>query len=335
MHNTKYVVIISSEYDQSTTNVVDWLRFYDQKYIILNENTNVELSYLRISNRKAVEFELNIINKIENRITRINNLNICSVWYRRGNFFISYRANNPLGSIQTNKDINKYFDEFNAEQRIELGRFLSKYLSCNYRNLNRIEDNFLNKLEALETARKCGFPIPDSYIYQDKNKLNFTSSLITKSLSYPIYFRLDDKSYGALTTLIDSKKRRIMPDRFSPSFFQKNIIKAFELRIFFIEDVYYSMAIFSQSDSRTMVDFRNYNELKPNRFVPYTLPKQIETKLTKLMKELKLSSGSVDIIVDDRGHYYFLEVNPVGQYDMVSVPCNYYLHKKIAEYLSK
>jgi hypothetical protein len=29
----------------------------------------------------------------------------------------------------------------------------------------------------------------------------------------------------------------------------------------------------------------------------------------------------------------FLEVNPTGQYGMVSDPCNYYLDKKIAEYL--
>jgi hypothetical protein len=33
------------------------------------------------------------------------------------------------------------------------------------------------------------------------------------------------------------------------------------------------------------------------------------------------------------GDIYFLEVNPAGQFGMVSTPCNYYLEEKIAEVL--
>ena len=32
-------------------------------------------------------------------------------------------------------------------------------------------------------------------------------------------------------------------------------------------------------------------------------------------------------------NYYFLEINPVGQYGMVADPCNYELDKLIAKYL--
>jgi hypothetical protein len=34
-----------------------------------------------------------------------------------------------------------------------------------------------------------------------------------------------------------------------------------------------------------------------------------------------------------KGEYVFLEVNPIGQFGMVSAPCNYNLEKKIAQYL--
>ena len=93
------------------------------------------------------------------------------------------------------------------------------------------------------------------------------------------------------------------------------------------------MAIFSQNDKQTKVDFRNYNDNKPNRYVPYVLPKNIELKITQLMQKLDLNTGSVDLIKNHDGNYVFLEINPVGQFGMVSEPCNYYLEKIIAEYL--
>ena len=33
------------------------------------------------------------------------------------------------------------------------------------------------------------------------------------------------------------------------------------------------------------------------------------------------------------GNYYFLEVNPVGQFGMTSIPCNYDLHEVVAKHL--
>ena len=52
------------------------------------------------------------------------------------------------------------------------------------------------------------------------------------------------------------------------------------------------------------------------------------------MSKLNLNCGSLDLVLDNNGIYYYLEVNPVGQFGMVSFPCNYYLEKKIAEFLS-
>jgi D-alanine-D-alanine ligase-like ATP-grasp enzyme len=93
------------------------------------------------------------------------------------------------------------------------------------------------------------------------------------------------------------------------------------------------MAIFSQANEKTRIDFRHYDREKPNRTVPYILPEAIEDKLLQFMNELKLASGSIDMLVDQQYNYYFLEVNPIGQFSQVSLPCNYYLEKKIAEYL--
>lgn len=89
----------------------------------------------------------------------------------------------------------------------------------------------------------------------------------------------------------------------------------------------YTMAIFSQLDPDSTLDFRevDVNGAHPNRMAPYKLPRIVRLKIDKLMKKLKLESGSIDMIVTPDNEYYFLEVNPVGQFNFVSELCNYYI----------
>ena len=126
-----------------------------------------------------------------------------------------------------------------------------------------------------------------------------------------------------------------MPDVFFPTLFQKNIEKEYEIRTFYLQGRFYSSAIFSQKDPTTSIDFRNYNKSFPNRMVPYRIPEALELQVEQLMQELDLDTGSIDFIKGVDGKFYFLEVNPVGQYGFVDVPCNYNINKIIAEELMK
>jgi glutathione synthase/RimK-type ligase-like ATP-grasp enzyme len=107
----------------------------------------------------------------------------------------------------------------------------------------------------------------------------------------------------------------------------------YELRIFFLGEKYFPMAIFSQGNRNTEVDYRHYDEKKENRAVPYVLPNDLENKLKRLMMKIGLNSGSIDIIVDDNYDYIFLEVNPVGQFEWLSANCNYFIEREIAKYI--
>jgi hypothetical protein len=53
-----------------------------------------------------------------------------------------------------------------------------------------------------------------------------------------------------------------------------------------------------------------------------------------LMRDLCLDTGSIDLICTSSGRIVFLEVNPVGQFGMVSKPCNYKLEHRLAEHLA-
>ncbi|HQB76850.1 MAG TPA: grasp-with-spasm system ATP-grasp peptide maturase, partial [Tenuifilaceae bacterium] len=57
-------------------------------------------------------------------------------------------------------------------------------------------------------------------------------------------------------------------------------------------------------------------------------------KLNKLMKELGLDTGSIDMIVTEKREFIFLEVNPIGNIEMVSKNCNYPIERDIAKHIS-
>ena len=92
------------------------------------------------------------------------------------------------------------------------------------------------------------------------------------------------------------------------------------------------MAIFSQQSAQTATDFRVYDTVNRNRNIPYQLPKEIERQLKKLMTRLQLKEGSIDLIKTKDNKIVFLEVNPSGQFGMVSRPCNYHLEEKAKGY---
>src|SRR5690606_29202165 len=122
-------------------------------------------------------------------------------------------------------------------------------------------------------------------------------------------------------------------DEFALTLFQERVSKKYEIRIFFFNQKLYCMAILSQSDKSTSIDYRNYNRSLPNRNIPIKIPDEVRKKVIEFIKASELRTGSIDIIVDENNQYVFLEVNPQGQFDWVSQNCNYYIEKDIAEYL--
>ena len=97
--------------------------------------------------------------------------------------------------------------------------------------------------------------------------------------------------------------------------------------------MFFAGAMFTQANPKTRVDFRNYDDEKPTRIIPFELPNYIREKLLSLTAKIGLDTGSIDMIYSTDCDYYFLEINPVGQFGMVSYPCNYHIEKQIAEYL--
>lgn len=307
------VLIISEEADYSTNVVIDWLLFYNEKFVRVNGEDDL------IADFNGTD----IIFKKDNYSFSINEIK--SVWYRRGDL-----------SLKIKEIRESQLDSFRSRELGKIKEFIHYKLS-RIRNINNYYKVDYNKLIVSDIAREIGFLTPTDLLYNNKLSLAadrscFDFRMSTKSVSGNSMFQYQDFFLMGFTALIEEDDE--IEDYFFPSLIQNYIHKKIELRVFYLNGVMWSMAIFSQDDSQTNIDFRNYNKKQPNRNIPFNLPFYIQNKVTALMNRLGLNCGSLDLILTDSNEFYFLEVNPVGQFGMVSNPCNYYLHKEIAKYLS-
>lgn len=309
----KILILSQSHLESSTDYVCMWL-------------SHLKYPYRRVNGEDL--FEMNGLQDLpQDKETAI-------VWYRRkiSSFPAKYSLKVP--DFKTEYALKRFLiDEFN-----NLYSYMFYSLQRNkWLNDPDVENN-LTKLGVLALAKSVGLCTPLSEVVTTRKSveelLQRHGELIVKPLSECIFLEdMEGRLYKMLTKTINSNNVHLIPDKFFPSLIQKKIQKKFEVRTYFLDGDCYSMAIFSQSNKRTQEDFRNYDNLRPNRTVPYKLPEDIEDKLKKLMDKLSFRTGSIDFMVDEKGVYQFLEVNPEGQFGMVSYPCNYYLEKKLAQFL--
>lgn len=314
--SSKLILICSDVSEGSTDIVCNWLNFYDKKFLRISYENIITIKSIIIKND-----DVDIIFDIDDIEYKLSDFQ--SYWYRRSTFTFS-----PLAYIEYNfegKDLSEKMNLFLAEEYRKMIE-LFKYCFNEMAVLNKFEDNYINKIQVLTIAKEIGLKIPDTYILNDKHLLDFRSEeYITKAISDFFIIEGDD-NYYTMTQRISENEC----EYFSKSLIQREIKKKFEIRCFFFNRTFYSSAIFSQENTKTELDFRNYDYDNPNRVVPYKLPDEIEEKLLQLADRLNLKSGSYDIAYDGEGDYVLFEVNPVGQFEQVSGPCNYKIHQLIA-----
>ena len=191
----------------------------------------------------------------------------------------------------------------------------------------------MNKIKVIFEASKLGLKIPKTIITSRKNDIvnYFDSTFITKGIAGVFIPTIAEEGYITYTEQINISN---INSTFFPSLFQENIVKEADIRVFYLYGKFYSMAIRSQENPQTNIDFRKYDRIKPNRCVPFNLPEDIMNKLNALMKIVNLETGSIDLILNKNREFFFLEINPVGQFGMTSIPCNYHLEYKIAKLLN-
>lgn len=320
------VIIISEEDDHSTNEVMDWLH-YKKREVNINRFTfeqicqKLKVSYSLDGNTTKTAFNSQLEDEVDS---------IISVgWFRKNRSHINRVS--LSGSI-LDRQVRSHLEKESSAVKLALLK------NCaNIRWLSSYQSRTLNKIIVLEQAKKIGLDVPRTLITNVKSDVvDFLSKceggVICKASSAQQII-LNSKKTGTLTQYTTELQKEDLlanlPERFFPTLFQEKIGKLMDLRIFYLDKKCFSMGIVN-----TEVDYRENNTAF--RHIPICLPEGIEEKIIALMEGLNLNIGCIDMIKDKKyDKTYFLEVNPNGQFNMVSSRCNFILEREISNFLLK
>jgi ATP-GRASP peptide maturase of grasp-with-spasm system len=319
------VLILSQDIEQTTIEVIDWISHLGGTFQRINGMDFYRTVGVEITNNAA-----------KTSLSNANWTEADVVWSWR---WTGFDERNKYAFKQNPDNIDTVQLQLNNFIRAELRSLLEYFLLSipKHKLFSRTDVGELNKLVVLKKAQELGIDIPDTFVLTKRKNLEDIGAridLITKAISNAPFIDYNNKCYQGYTAVVEKQSDELSAS-FAPSLFQNHIRKKYEIRSFLLKGKFYSMAIFSQSDVQTSVDFRMYNHVKPNRTVPFKLPESLENKLLTLAKSFALETASFDIIKTTDNKYVFLEINTAGQFGMVSKPCNYLLEKKLSAELLK
>lgn len=291
------IIILSEEFDGPTQSVMEKLEL---------SNANYRVIYGSDFLHDKIQIDLNSKKIIING-ENIENVNI--VWYRRW-LSSNYRFSKE---IELNDYLKNEFEEFSSN-------FMNYLPTKKWLNFPPYIQPFPSKSIQLKKALEFGLDVPKTVVTNCRSSLldfffKNDKDIITKNLSNPLVFKKEGKSYATYTIDVNNEDINDLDgDLFFPSIFQRNIEKEIEIRTFYFNGEFFSYAIFSSMNSQTTIDFRKYDFKKPNRIMKYELPDEIKYKITNLMENFNLHTGSIDLIKCIDKKFYFLEINPQGQF---------------------
>lgn len=273
-----------------------------------------------------------------NNSPEISSHEIQSIFFRGGYLRLAKYLDLPRFVANHTDEIEYYLSAFGAAQ-ID---FLAWFFETKFRSLGKNGLGSFNKLVALSTAQSLGFRIPQTNVVTQKDQLfgildTDNNDYVVKSLALNFDLLTDkDLSYLGYTRKITSADLHNVPDKFAPSLIQQLIDKKYEIRVFYLDKTIIPIAHFNTNKSDSgIVDYRDYDYNDMPRVSKVKLPDKVNNLIVKLMDALQLNTGSLDIIYSTDGNYYFLEVNPIGQFSYFSYHSCTYIEHKIAKYLCK
>lgn len=268
---------------------------------------------------------------------RVDAGDLQAVWYRKGGFWFEDLFQSV--DIPEHSALSRALSSKNRSEDFRIREYFHHLVRKNARVLGNPRRSELNKLITLDHARSIGFMTPPFFVSNQRATFEARLSqgeFITKPVSDGIYlWDLDEgqRGYFSYTERLSTEMLAGYGECMPPSLAQEQVEKDIEIRVFYLDGRTYPMAIFSQTDQQTKTDYRKYNYERPNRNVPYSLPDDVTEKLRRLFEKLELNTGSADFIVDKYGNYFFLEINPSGQFSALSQSCNYDIERAVASWL--
>lgn len=239
--------------------------------------------------------------------------------YRDFEFSGVYLRHPGIAAIESVDDEHKEFAEGEvAETLRSLWRVIPDNLWLN--NPRKVWQAS-NKITQLLTAGDLGFNIPATLITNSqvniKKFIGYHSDerMVMKAVKHG-FISNNDGTWLAGTqafVLEDLMQKGTASD--IPTQIQQRIIKKCDIRVVVVDNDVFPTRIFSNDNSDTWIDWR-IEELSCQqlRHESFTLSPKLESLCIELPRRMGLRYSSMDLIEDQKGEFWFLELNPNGQW---------------------
>ncbi len=224
--------------------------------------------------------------------------------------------------------------------------FLSGYASLRYNLITVLEDIPWinpyenerkidgNKMLQLKIAKENHLTVPETIFSNDEEKITAFFHEFCNGKAVAKLHSLTAKTMNGenlISTLIieEDTLEHIADIMYCPMIFQPYIDKEYELRIVYIAGDFFTGKINNSDNADWRVAQGNYI------WSAYELPENIKAGLASMMEEMGLYIGAIDMIRGKDGEYYFLEVNPQGEWGMLQKELSFPIAERIADNLIK
>lgn len=310
------VLIISNKHDYSTDNVTHALRKYD-------------CTYLRLNRDQFEEMKLNldpITPKLYGETPKykfvIDEDKLKSIYFRAPTFL--------------RDNYQPYLGPSSQLARSQWAAFVrAMSVFENVKWLNKPKNTYQAEIKPfqLKKANEIGFEIPETIITNDSGfnykKLKY-NNVILKSLD-TVLLKLDSKEGFVYTNTVNRNELNREDLSKAPVILQQPLIPKIDIRVTVIEDNVYAVSIKKDGNG---IDKDWRLEKYDVQYESIKLPSDLERKCIKLLKKLGLNFGAIDLAYYNN-KYYFIEINPTGEWSWLLGHVDYPIDKNIAEVLIK
>lgn len=177
-----------------------------------------------------------------------------------------------------------------------------------------------HKLEQIRRASRFGLKVPKTLVTQDVVALRqFWSDCSYGVILKPISHGYIERKTGQPDSLIytnalreEDLNRETEINR-CPTLFQERIDKISDIRVTVVDGDIQAAELHARDDGIQRLDIRR-NNMVDVRYQKIELPRDVCSKLTRLLRSYRLRFAAIDLVRRSDGQLLFLEINPNGQW---------------------
>lgn len=189
-----------------------------------------------------------------------------------------------------------------------------------------------NKLLQLKLAKQCGLAVPNTFLCNSlPGSVKPENTYIVKSLDTALFHDGNCEMF-TYSTMVSGHELQDAEIKIAPVIIQEYLSSKIDLRVTVIGEQIFPVSITKHGEA-IAGDWRK-NSKDNLKYTPIQLPSETKIKIIKLMKNLGLSFGGIDLaLVDDE--FYFIEVNPTGEWGWLVSSAGLPIEKAIVDYMIK